>query len=57
MKFQFNYLTITIFLILLITMCLLIFDSYYVVEGNSNKENAQKSKNTSKDFYDDSEKV
>ena len=38
-------------------MCLLIFDSYYVVEGNSNKENAQKSKNTSKDFYDDSEKV
>ena len=57
MKFQFNYLTIIIFLILLITMCLLIFDSYYIVEGNSNKENAQKSKNTSKDFYDDSEKV
>ena len=57
MKFQYNYLTITIFLILLITMCLLIFDSYYVVEGNSNKENAEKSKNISKDFYDDSEKV
>ena len=57
MKFQFNYLTIVIFLILLITMGLLIFDSYYVVEGNSNKENAQKSKNVSKDFYADSEKV